>query len=342
MTTVRRAMALLALVLVALVVTTGILLPAPAAASQHASGRFSPDVAAGGSPAASSPWSVAVVYVQAGTATSGCSVQRYYDPGTGQFMSVDPLNGMTDAGYSFVEDNPLDGSDPTGTAPHPTCGISCDPNGGSSASSSSSAVSQSTASASTTSPESVNAANGCNMNTEAPPATSNQHACSDANQVMTGPGGFTSDPVFPGWWAVLFTLADELAIIGGDPSVPDDDPTVPDPVDDPAAEGGTDSIRAAGQAGEQAAGIIKNTQRIPSLTGTASYRIPDELNASVLGEVKNVSSLSYTSQLQDFELYAQQQGLTFNLYVRGSTTLSGPLQAEVNAGNINLIRSLPG
>jgi hypothetical protein len=114
MTTVRRAMALLALVLVALVVTTGLLLPAPAAASQHASGRFSPDVAAGGSPAASSPWSVAVVYVQAGTATSGCSVQRYYDPGTGQFMSVDPLNELTSAGYSFVEDNPLDGTDPTG------------------------------------------------------------------------------------------------------------------------------------------------------------------------------------------------------------------------------------
>ena len=59
----------------------------------------------------------------------------------------------------------------------------------------------------------------------------------------------------------------------------------------------------------------------------------------MLGEVTNVSSLSYTSQLQDFETYAQQQGLRFNLYVRGSTTLSGPLQAEVDAGNINLARA---
>jgi hypothetical protein len=55
-------------------------------------------------------------------------------------------------------------------------------------------------------------------------------------------------------------------------------------------------VRAAGSSGEQEAGIIKNTDRIPSLSGTAAYRIPDELNSSVLGEVKNVSGLSYTNQ----------------------------------------------
>lgn len=85
-------------------------------------------------------------------------------------------------------------------------------------------------------------------------------------------------------------------------------------------------VRAAGSSGEQEAGIIKNTDRIPSLSGTAAYRIPDELNSSVLGEVKNVSSLSCTSSLRDFAAYAQQEQLPFNLYVRGSTALSGPLQ----------------
>jgi RHS repeat-associated protein len=40
--------------------------------------------------------------------------QRYYDPGTGQFMSLDPLNQMTNAGYSFVKDNPFGGTDPSG------------------------------------------------------------------------------------------------------------------------------------------------------------------------------------------------------------------------------------
>jgi hypothetical protein len=42
------------------------------------------------------------------------AVQRYYDPGTGQFMSLDPLNQMTNAGYSFVKDNPFGGTDPSG------------------------------------------------------------------------------------------------------------------------------------------------------------------------------------------------------------------------------------
>jgi hypothetical protein len=101
-------------------------------------------------------------------------------------------------------------------------------------------------------------------------------------------------------------------------------------------------VRAAGSSGEQQAGIIKNTDRIPSLSGTAAYRIPDELNSSVLGEVKNVSNLSFTNQLQDFSGYAQQEQLQFNLYVRGSTTLSGPLQAAVDSGDINLLRILSG
>lgn len=57
--------------------------------------------------------------------------------------------------------------------------------------------------------------------------------------------------------------------------------------------------------------------------------------------MKNVANLSYTNQLRDFAAYAQQEGLTFNLYVRGSTTLSGPLQDAVSAGQINLIRNLP-
>lgn len=111
-----------------------------------------------------------------------------------------------------------------------------------------------------------------------------------------------------------------------------------------AANSGADAmagVRAAGQAGEDAAGILKNTQRIPSATGTAAYRIPDELGNGVLGEVKNYGGqLSYTSQLQDFAAYAQANGLQFNLYVRGSTTFSGPLQEAIDAGVINRVPSL--
>jgi Restriction endonuclease fold toxin 7 len=89
-------------------------------------------------------------------------------------------------------------------------------------------------------------------------------------------------------------------------------------------------------------GIVKNSQRIPAPSGGAAYRIPDELGNGILGEVKNVKSLSYTSQLQDFTSYAKSNGLQFKLYVRGSTTLTGPLQQLVDSGQITLVRNLPG
>lgn len=97
-----------------------------------------------------------------------------------------------------------------------------------------------------------------------------------------------------------------------------------------------------GRAGEAAAGIIRNTERIASSTGTAAYRVPDILNHStrVIGEVKNVGSLSNTSQLRDFAAYAGQNGYTFELWVRPTTQLSGPLQQAISQGEI-MLRFLP-
>lgn len=65
-------------------------------------------------------------------------------------------------------------------------------------------------------------------------------------------------------------------------------------------------------------------------------RIPDGLTSTVLSEVKNVGSLSYTQQLRDFATYASQRGLRFDLWVRPTTQLSGPLAQEVANGAINL------
>ena len=112
---------------------------------------------------------------------------------------------------------------------------------------------------------------------------------------------------------------------------------------DVAAGGGPALARELGAAGEAAAGIAKNTTRIPSLTSTANYRIPDVLSreARLIGEVKNVANLSYTRQLRDFSTYAQQQGFRFELTVRQGTQLSCPLQQAVNAGDISLLRTLP-
>ncbi|MGN6255347.1 MAG: RHS repeat-associated core domain-containing protein [Solirubrobacterales bacterium] len=39
---------------------------------------------------------------------------RFYDPGTGQFLSRDPLEGVTGQPYSYALDNPLDRVDPSG------------------------------------------------------------------------------------------------------------------------------------------------------------------------------------------------------------------------------------
>jgi hypothetical protein len=42
------------------------------------------------------------------------SVRRYYDPATGQFLSVDPAVDRTEAPYAYVNGDPVDGIDPLG------------------------------------------------------------------------------------------------------------------------------------------------------------------------------------------------------------------------------------
>ena len=86
--------------------------------------------------------------------------------------------------------------------------------------------------------------------------------------------------------------------------------------------------------GEVAAGIVKNTTRIPAASGKAAFRIPDELNSTNLGEVKNVARLSYNAQLRDFAAHALNERLTFTLYTRASTALTRTLRAEIDAGRI--------
>lgn len=99
-----------------------------------------------------------------------------------------------------------------------------------------------------------------------------------------------------------------------------------------------------GQQGMSQSGITQNTRHIDSLTGTAKYRVPDGLDraARTLTEVKNTANLSYTNQLRDMNLFAQQNGYTFQLFTRANTTFSAPLQAEIAAGNIVLNPALTG
>ena len=45
---------------------------------------------------------------------SQCVVDRYYDPATDQFLSVDPDVAETGQPYAFTGDDPLNATDPLG------------------------------------------------------------------------------------------------------------------------------------------------------------------------------------------------------------------------------------
>jgi pyruvate/2-oxoglutarate dehydrogenase complex dihydrolipoamide acyltransferase (E2) component len=103
----------------------------------------------------------------------------------------------------------------------------------------------------------------------------------------------------------------------------------------PAATGGAAAVRT-GQAGEAAVRAAFDIGEKVPIQIAGRTRIPDGLTSTVLSEVKNVQSLSYTQQLRDFAEYASQNDLRFDLYVRSTTQLSGPLAQEVANGAINL------
>ena len=46
--------------------------------------------------------------------TRECSINRYYDPTTDQFLSIDPAVASTNQPYVYTNDNPLNATDPLG------------------------------------------------------------------------------------------------------------------------------------------------------------------------------------------------------------------------------------
>ncbi len=108
-----------------------------------------------------------------------------------------------------------------------------------------------------------------------------------------------------------------------------------------AVKSSTKMARTLGKEGEKAVGTLGAKTRIPSLTGTAKYRIPDKLTSTTLTEVKNVKSLSLTRQLKDFNIYSMQNGLQFQLYTRPTTTFSAPLKSLIDQGSI-IVKTIPG
>ena len=101
-------------------------------------------------------------------------------------------------------------------------------------------------------------------------------------------------------------------------------------------ETGTQLARRLGREGEDAAQIVKNTQRIESLSGRTTYRIPDALTKRTLTEVKNVKYLHFSTQLRDSLHYSIMTNRQMILKTRSDTVLSKDLLRAIQAGWINL------
>jgi RHS repeat-associated protein len=100
--------------------------------------------------------------------------------------------------------------------------------------------------------------------------------------------------------------------------------------------------RQLGTAGEELSGIIGPKTRIPSLTGTANYRVPDRLIPNtLLLDAKNVSYLRVTPQLVDFGEYANQNNLQFILDVRQNTVIGPTAQQFIEQYNVQINRIYP-
>ena len=94
--------------------------------------------------------------------------------------------------------------------------------------------------------------------------------------------------------------------------------------------------RMVGDAGEAAANILKNFTRIPSISGSAAYRVPDELTKTTLREVKNVAYQHFSTQLQDMLHFSIETHRKMTLVTRRTTILSDDLLRVIQAGFIRL------
>ena len=70
----------------------------------------------------------------------------------------------------------------------------------------------------------------------------------------------------------------------------------------------TKRARRLGREGVNAAGIKRNTKRVDSVSGTANYRIPDEIGDTWIKEVKNVGEPSFDAQIRHSLYYTIMEG----------------------------------
>jgi RHS repeat-associated protein len=96
-------------------------------------------------------------------------------------------------------------------------------------------------------------------------------------------------------------------------------------------------VRMLGDAGEEAVGIVAKKKRIPSLSGKAKWRVPDELTDLRLREVKNRAYVCKTGQIEDFLLYTQKFDMEYILEIRGTTKVAKTL-LDLKKKNLIIIK----
>jgi len=88
---------------------------------KHASARFRRGVDALDRQTGCSCSSASVTVELSTPHASDSSINRYYDPTTGQFLSVDPLVSQTQQPYIYASDDSVNNTDPTGDSSRPYC-----------------------------------------------------------------------------------------------------------------------------------------------------------------------------------------------------------------------------
>ena len=100
----------------------------------------------------------------------------------------------------------------------------------------------------------------------------------------------------------------------------------------PSGTGGIGPV-PVGQAGEAAVHAAYDIGPKATVSINGRTRILDGLTDRAVTEVKNVRSLSLTTQIRDNIDYAAQTGRRLDLYVRPDTHLSGPLLEAISGSN---------
>jgi RHS repeat-associated protein len=225
---------------------------------------------------------------------------RYYDPTIGRFTQRDPL-GMPDGvnRYAYVAGDPLNNVDPEGL-------IKADPQ-----------------SVMFTELNKSYVGNGRQEGTSQALSSGKDNFWSGLKEdfgsyVQRSIDGVRSDSLGDGVNRVLQGFGPELGVAV-------------------AAIGSIKSVKV-GQAGEEAVREVYDIGNKTGFNAGGKNRIADGLNRALktVSEVKNTATQAFTRQLRDYTAYAQQEGMRFDLYVRESTKLSGPLKDAIHSGLINL------